>query len=55
MEEYTDQSAVDSIVEETGVSIKTLYTMELPPMDSEDNYLSLMNKNLDNLKSGMSC
>ena len=55
VEEYTDQTAVDSIVEETGVSVKTLYTMEMPPKNIEDDYMSLMNKNLDNLKSGMNC
>ena len=38
-----------------GISIEILYTMELPPMDSEDNYLTLMDKNLENLKSGMGC
>ncbi len=62
VEEYTDQSSVAGIVEQTisdtmpnGISIEILYTMELPPMDSEDNYLTLMDKNLENLKSGMGC
>ena len=55
VEEYTSTSSVDSIVEQTGVTIKILYTMELPPKDSEDNYLSLMNKNLNNLVEGMGC
>ena len=55
VEEYTDQSSVDSIVQETGVTVKILYTMELPPMNSDDDYISLMYKNLDNLKAGMNC
>ena len=62
VEEYTNPDAVAGIVEQTksgtmpdGISIQTLYTMEMPPMDSEDNYLSLMEKNLDNLKAGMGC
>ena len=62
VEEYTDQSSVAGIVEQTisdtmpnGISIEILYTMELPPMDSEDSYLTLMDKNLQNLKSGMGC
>ena len=62
VEEYTNPDAVAGIVEQTksgtmpdGISIQTLYTMELPPMDSEDDYLSLMEKNLDNLKAGMGC
>ena len=55
VEEYTVQSAVDSIVEETGVSIKVLYTMEMPPINDDDDYLSLMSKNLESLKSGLSC
>ena len=33
----------------------TLYTMEMAPMDANDDYLSLMNKNLDNLKAGLGC
>ncbi len=55
VEEYTDMSAVDSIVQETGVTIQTLYTMELPPSNADDDYVSMMQKNLDNLKSGMGC
>ena len=62
VEEYTNLDAVAGIVEQTksgtmpdGISIQTLYTMEMPPMDSEDDYLSLMEKNLDNLKAGMGC
>ena len=62
VEEYTDVTAVNSIVDQTksstmpdGVSVLTLYTMELPPKDSNEDYLSLMQKNLDNLKAGLSC
>ena len=55
VEEYTDQSSVQSIVDETGVDIQILYTMEMAPTDSSDDYLSLMNKNFDSLEAGMSC
>tara|TARA_B100001996_G_C18656525_1_gene591415 strand:- start:823 stop:2166 length:1344 start_codon:yes stop_codon:yes gene_type:complete len=62
VEEFTAEAAVNSIIEQTksstmpdGVSVLTLYTMELPPKDSNDDYLSLMQKNLDNLKTGLSC
>ena len=55
VEEYTSTSSIDSIVEQTGVTIKILYTMELPPKDSEDTYLTLMNKNLNSLVEGMGC
>ena len=62
VEEYTNPNAVAGIVDQTksgtmpdGIDIQVLYTMELPPMDSEDNYLSLMEKNLDSLKAGMGC
>jgi zinc transport system substrate-binding protein len=55
VEEYTDQSSVQSIVDETGVEIKILYTMEMAPSDSSDDYVSLMTKNIDNLASGMGC
>ena len=55
VEEYTDQSSVQSIVDETGVSIKILYTMEMAPSDTDDDYLTMMQKNLDNLASGMGC
>ena len=62
VEEYTDLSAVASIVEQTksstmpdGVEIQILYTMELQPKESGEDYLSLMEKNLDALKSGLSC
>jgi ABC-type Zn uptake system ZnuABC Zn-binding protein ZnuA/Ca2+-binding EF-hand superfamily protein len=55
IEEYTDESSVQSIVDETGVSVKILYTMEMAPKDSSDNYMTLMGKNLQNLMDGMSC
>ena len=56
VEEYTDVTAVNSIVEQTnGVSVQVLYTMELPPKDSNDDYLSLMDKNLESLKAGLGC
>ena len=56
IEEYTNEDAVASIVDETnGVTVLTLYTMEMAPKSSEDNYLTLMQKNLDNLKSGLGC
>jgi ABC-type Zn uptake system ZnuABC Zn-binding protein ZnuA/Ca2+-binding EF-hand superfamily protein len=55
VEEYTDQSSVQSIVDETGVSIQILYTMEMAPSDSGDNYMTMMTKNLDNLIAGMGC
>ena len=55
VEEYTDQSSVQSIVDETGVDIQILYTMEMAPIDSSDDYLSLMNKNFESLEAGMAC
>ena len=55
VEEYTDASSVGSIMQDTGVTIQYLYTMEMAPIDSSDNYLSLMNKNLDNLVAGIGC
>jgi ABC-type Zn uptake system ZnuABC Zn-binding protein ZnuA/Ca2+-binding EF-hand superfamily protein len=55
VEEFTDQSSVQSIVDETGVSIQILYTMEMAPSDSSDDYLSMMNKNFESLEAGMSC
>ena len=55
VEEYTDQDSVQSIVDQTGVEIKIHYTMEMAPTDSNDDYLSLMNKNLVNLVSGLGC
>ena len=55
IEEYTDSSAVQSIVEETGVSVKILYTMEMQPSDPSDDYLSMMDKNLNNMVAGIGC
>ena len=55
IEEFTQPSAVDSIVEATGVEVLYLYTMEMAPSDDDDNYLTMMNKNLENLKTGMGC
>ena len=55
VEEYTDQTAIDSIVQETGVTIEILYTMEMSPSDANDDYMSMMNKNLDNLVDGIGC
>ena len=56
IEEYTDETAVNSIVDQTnGVEVQILYTMELPPKDSSDDYLSLMEKNLNSLKAGLGC
>ncbi|MEL0332105.1 MAG: zinc ABC transporter substrate-binding protein, partial [Candidatus Poseidoniales archaeon] len=62
VEEYTNADAVASLVQQTvsddlpnGVTVLTLYTMETAPMDDSDDYLSLMNKNLENLKSGLGC
>ena len=60
LEEFTNNGTVDSIVQQAAddgitLSLKTLYTMEMPPKDSKDNYLTLMNKNLDSLVSGIGC
>jgi len=62
VEEFTDASAVDSLVQQTvsdelpnGVTVLTLYTMEMAPMDSNDDYISMMTKNLENLKTGLGC
>ena len=55
IEEYTDEDSVQSIVEATGVSTKILYTMEIAPKGEDENYLSIMNKNFENLEAGMSC
>ena len=56
VEEYTSQAAVSAILEQTnGIEIETLYTMELQPSDSEDDYISMMRKNLEGLKSGLGC
>ena len=55
VEEFTDKNSVQSIADETGVSILTLYTMEMSPTDAEDDYISMMQKNLDNMLLGMGC
>ena len=55
VEEYTDTDSVQSIVDETGVAIKILYTMELAPSDSDDTYISMMTKNLENIVAGIGC
>ena len=62
IEEYTNATALDSLVQQTvsssmpnGVTVEYLYTMELSPSNSDDDYISLMNKNLVNLKSGLGC
>ena len=56
IEEYSSRSVVDAIVDQTDVTkSEILYTMELPPSDSTDDYISLMYKNLENLKSGLGC
>ena len=62
VEEYTNTDSLESLQQQTtsesmpnGIEIKTLYTMEMPPKDNNDDYLSLMQKNLDNLKSGLQC
>jgi ABC-type Zn uptake system ZnuABC Zn-binding protein ZnuA len=43
------------IVESTDVEVMYLYTMEKSPSDVNDDYLSMLNKNLDNLKTGLGC
>ena len=57
VEEYTDETAVKSIVDQASGDVTTqiLYTMELAPKDSSDDYLSLMDKNLNSLKAGLGC
>ena len=55
IEEYTQASSVDLIVDETNVEVMYLYTMEKAPSDASDDYLSMLNKNLDNLKTGLGC
>ena len=62
VEEYTNTDSLEGLKQQTlsesmpnGIEIKTLYTMEMPPKDNNDDYLSLMQKNLDNLKSGLQC
>jgi zinc transport system substrate-binding protein len=55
VEEFTDPSAVQSIVEETGVEVQILYTMEMRPSDNTDDYLSMMDKNIVNIVTGIGC
>ena len=62
VEEYTENNALDSLIAQTvsddlpdGLAILTLYTMEIAPTDSDENYMTMMTKNLDNLKAGMGC
>ena len=63
VEEYTANGALDSLIQQTvsddlpnGLAILTLYTMEMAPSDaSGEDYLSLMGKNLENLKTGLGC
>ena len=56
IEEYTNEDSVDSLIEQvSGVEVLILYTMEMAPKSSEDNYLTLMQKNLDNLQRGLQC
>ncbi|MFL2982469.1 MAG: metal ABC transporter solute-binding protein, Zn/Mn family [Candidatus Poseidoniaceae archaeon] len=55
IEEYTSEDSVESIVEQTGVEVKILYTMEMAPKNTDDNYLTLMEKNFDSLEEGMTC
>ncbi len=62
IEEYTSTSAVDRIVELTvsdtmpnGIGVEYLYTMEMKPKDSSDDYISLMKKSMESLKDGLGC
>ena len=55
VEEYTDKSSVESITSQTGVTVLYLYTMEMAPNTDGEDYLSLMQKNLDNLVTGIGC
>ena len=62
IEEYTSVSAVDRIVELTvsealpsGIGVEYLYTMEMSPKDSTDDYISLMKKSLESLSDGLGC
>ena len=55
VEEYTDKSSVESITSQTGVTVLYLYTMEMAPSTDGEDYLSLMQKNLDNLVTGIGC
>ena len=62
VEEYTPNGALDSLIQDTksddlpeGIEVLTLYTLEMAPDDSNDNYITLMTKNLENLKTGLDC
>ena len=62
IEEFTSESAVDSIVEQTksdtmpnGVGVEYLYTMEMEPKDTSDDYISMMRKSMNSLKEGLGC
>ena len=62
VEEYTPNGALDSLIQDTksddlpeGIEVLTLYTLEMAPADSSDNYITLMTKNLENLKTGLAC
>ena len=63
VEEYSPNGALDSLIQQTvsddlpdGISVLTLYTMEMAPSDaSGEDYLSLMGKNLANLQIGLGC
>ena len=56
IEEYTNADSVDSLIDQvSGVEVLILYTMEMAPKSSEDNYLTLMQKNLENLQRGLQC
>ena len=62
VEEYTPNGALDSLIQDTksedlpdGIQVLTLYTLEMAPADSSDNYITLMTKNLENLKTGLAC
>ena len=62
VEEYSPNGALDSLIQETksadlpnGIEILTLHTMEMAPADSNDNYITLMTENLENLKAGLDC
>ena len=62
VEEYTPNGALDSLIQDTksddlpeGIEVLTLYTLEMAPADSSDNYITLMTMNLENLKTGLAC
>ena len=62
VEEYTPNGALDSLIQDTksadlpnGIEVLTLHTLEMAPADSNDNYITLMTENLENLKTGLAC